>query len=158
MPLDCNEIIPNRLWIGRFVGPEEVRSLRHIDITTVFSLQSDEDLERYGISLKTLLKAYAEAGIELRRMLVNDFDKEDLLRNLPQCVAELEVALAPRWSRVYLHCTAGISRSPTVAAAYLIRSRGMTPKEAFEFVEARRHCSPYLDVLEQYATFLKGTP
>jgi protein-tyrosine phosphatase len=154
--IDCNEIIPDRLWVGRLIRPEDVKILIQKGITHVVSLQSDEDLSAYGISLKKLLKAYEEARIELRRVATRDFDMEALEKNLAQCIAELESALEPRWARVYLHCTAGINRSPTVAAAYLMRSHHISAQEAFNYLSSRRHCSPYLALLEKYSESLKG--
>ena len=155
MILDCNEIIPDRLWVGGHVRPQDVGHLKFIGITTVVNIQSDEDIKNCGIPLKRIIKAYNEAGLELRRAPTPDFDKEALIANLPQCVAEVEAALQPPWARVYLHCTAGINRSPTTAAAFLIRTRGFSAQEAFDYVNARRHCSPYLNILERYAESLK---
>lgn len=39
---------------------------------------------------------------------------------------------------VYVHCFAGISRSPTMVAAYLIRHHNMTATEALDFIRERR--------------------
>jgi protein-tyrosine phosphatase len=154
MFLDCNEVLPDRLWVGTFVPPEDVTILRQMGVTTVVSLQSDKDLETCNVHVKKLLKAYDKAEIELLRVATPDFDQNALAANLERSVAELEAALAPRWAKVYLHCTAGINRGPTVAAAFLIRTRGLSAQEAYEFVTARRHCRPYLAVLEQYAASL----
>ncbi|MBN1571542.1 MAG: dual specificity protein phosphatase family protein [Acidobacteria bacterium] len=150
MILDCNEIIADRLWVGSYIRPEDVRSLRQLEITAILSLQSDQDLAFYNINLKKLMKAYAQADIELRRLPTTDFDKQTLAANLPRAVEELENALAPRWGRVYVHCSAGINRGPTLAAAYLIKVKGMSAQEAYDYIVARRDCSPYLDVLQEY--------
>lgn len=40
--------------------------------------------------------------------------------------------------KVYVHCTFGHGRSPTLVAAYLIRAKKMTPSEAEAFIQARR--------------------
>jgi dual specificity phosphatase 12 len=154
MILDCNEIIPDRLWVGSYIRPEDVRFLRQLEITSILSLQSDRDLAFYSINLKKLLKAYALADIELRRIPTPDFDKQALAANLPQAVEELENALAPRWGRAYVHCSAGINRGPTLAAAYLIRIKRMSAQEAYDYIVARRDCSPYLEVLQEYETNL----
>lgn len=155
MFLDCNEIIQNKLWIGGYVQPEEVRLLHQLRITTVLSLQSNQDLKNYNISQKKLLKAYALADIELHHIPTQDFDKSALQANLLHAIEELERALAPHWSRVYLHCTAGINRGPTLAAAYLIKHYGLSSKEAYDYVVTRRDCSPYLDILEAYEASFK---
>ena len=150
MILDCNEIIPDRLWVGSYIRPEDVRFLRQLEITSILSLQSDRDLAFYNINLKKLLKAYAQAEIELRRIPTPDFDKPALAANLPKAVEELENALAPRWGRAYVHCSAGINRGPTLAAAYLIKVKPMSAQEAYDYIVARRDCSPYLEVLQEY--------
>jgi protein-tyrosine phosphatase len=51
--------------------------------------------------------------------------------------------------RVYLHCNAGMNRAPTVAIAYLHRHHSMSLSEARDFVKQRRHCVPYMLVLER---------
>jgi protein-tyrosine phosphatase len=154
MILDCSEVLPDKLWVGRFVRPEEAMFLRQMGITTVVNLQCDKDLEMYHISIKKLLKAYDKAEIEMRRIATPDFDQNALTANLGQSVAELTASLTPRYAKVYLHCTAGINRGPTVAAAFLIQSWGLSAQQAYEFITARRHCSPYLAVLEKYEASL----
>ncbi len=158
MDLDGSEIIPSKLWVGAFVQPQDAVLLEKTLITTVLSLQTDEDMASCGIQFEKLLDAYQAAGIELRRLPVPDFDRVSLAARLPSCVAELEKALQPRQTRVYLHCTAGINRSPTVAAAYLIRSQDMSAREAYEFIISRRDCNPYLEILEKYRDSLKIGP
>jgi protein-tyrosine phosphatase len=156
MILDCNEMIDNRLWVGSFVTPDEVTLLKQMQITIIVSLQSDEDLAVYEISFNKLLEACALAGIELRRIPIPDFDRSALSAHLPEAVEGLEDALAQRESRVYLHCTAGINRGPTVAAAFLIKNRGFSAGDAYDYVLNRRHCSPYLATLKEYELLLKN--
>lgn len=158
MLLDCNEIIRDKLWVGCYVRPDEVRILQQMGITTILSMQSEQDLEEYHISIPKLLKAYEAAEIDSRRIPTQDFDKSALLANLPDAVAELEKALQPRWTKVYVHCTAGINRGPTLAAAYLIKSRGLSAREAYDYVATRRHCNPYLDILEAYEASSESRP
>ena len=156
MLFDYDEIIPGRLCVGTFVRPEDVRHLEDIGTTCIVSLQTDDDLAAYGVSLVDVLRACRDAGIEPRRVSTPDFDQGALAVKLPLCVAELEAAIAPKSARVYLHCTAGINRSPTTAAAFLIRSRGYTAQEAYVYVVSRRDCEPYLEILERYERILKG--
>ena len=154
MLFDHNQVIEGRLWVGTFIRPEDARQRRRMGITDVVSLQSERDLEERRISIRKLIRALSEANVDLHRVPIRDFSREDLARKLPACVAAVEAALAPGWAKVYLHCTAGINRGPTVAAAYLIKSRGMSAREAHDYVVSRRECDPYLDVLERYASQL----
>ena len=50
--------------------------------------------------------------------------------------------------RVYLHCNAGMNRAPTVAIAYLHVHHAMSLGAARDSVKQRRHCVPYMRVLE----------
>lgn len=158
MSLDCNEIIPGRFWVGACLQPNDVILLRQMGITTIISLQSPDDLLFCGISEKSIARACADSHIELRRAPVQDFNRVALSERLPHCVNQVENALAGEGARVYLHCTAGVNRAPTVAAALLMCQRGMRAQEAFDFVSARRRCSPYLAVLEAFDPSPTPTP
>ncbi len=153
--LDCDEIIPDRLWVGVYPRNEDLGEFRRMAISTVVSLQDQKDAAGLGIPMKKMTSAYAQAGIEFRQVEVRDFDKADLLEKLGRCVDEIGAALAQSSARVYLHCTAGLNRAPTAAAAFLIRSQGMSARQAYDYVVARRYCRPYLDVLDRYAASLK---
>src|SRR5581483_2168083 len=48
---------------------------------------------------------------------------------------------------VYLHCTAGIGRAPTVAIGYLHNCLGWQFEDAVTHVKMRRHCAPHLEAL-----------
>ena len=157
MILDCDEIIEGRLWVGSYIDAESVHLLGQLGITSVVSLQSDQDLDDYDIQLKELLDAYELAGIQLRRFPIPDFDRKALTDNLSQGVDELEKALNSAGARIYVHCTAGVNRGPAVVAAYLIKTRGLSAREAYDYVRARRPCNPYLECLEAYeASFRSG--
>ncbi len=153
--LDCDEILPERLWVGAHPRAEDIEDFRQMAISTVVCLQDQRDISGLGISLKEMIAAYGKAGIEFRQVEVRDFDKTDLQGKLGRCVEAIESALETKSARVYLHCTAGLNRAPTAAAAYLIRSQGMSSREAYDYLVARRYCRPYLDVLEKYAASMR---
>jgi protein-tyrosine phosphatase len=155
MILDCNEILENRLWVGCYPRVDEVASLKQLDISAVLSLQSDGDLAEYSIPIKKLIKAYESADIEFHRIPTMDFDKQALGANLAIAVEKLEAILTPKWAKAYVHCTAGINRAPTLAAAYLIKTQQMLAIQAYDYVMARRHCRPYLSTLEEYEATLR---
>jgi protein-tyrosine phosphatase len=124
-------------------------------ITTVVSLQSDRDLKSRGISLTKLIKSLEEVDVDLVRLPLQDFDENALAEKLSACVTKIETLMAPGWAKIYLHCTAGVQRSPTVAAAYLIKSRGWAAQKAYDYLIEKRDCQPYRNILEQYERTLK---
>ena len=57
-----------------------------------------------------------------------------------------------RGRKVYVHCYAGVTRSPTTVAGYLMASRGLGPTEAAEEVRKLRACGPEVGALETLTT------
>jgi len=55
----------------------------------------------------------------------------------------------PKKHGIYVHCSAGMNRSPSTVVAYLHWVGGMTLDEAVDVVMQRRFCDPYLDTIRQ---------
>ncbi|MCZ6451594.1 MAG: dual specificity protein phosphatase family protein, partial [Deltaproteobacteria bacterium] len=89
---------------------------------------------------------YRASGIELRRVPVRDFDPTDLREKLPECVRVLD-QLLKEGRLVYVHCTAGAGRSPTVVIAHLHWCRNWDLDEAVAFVKKYRTCSPNVETI-----------
>ena len=77
------------------------------------------------------------AGVEQVRLHVKDDNQDSLLPHLDEAVKLIDQHLS-QGSTVVVHCQAGISRSPAVIMAYLIRFKGMTVEEALEVVKRVR--------------------
>jgi protein-tyrosine phosphatase len=78
------------------------------------------------------------------------------MRKLPKCVAAVEQILEAG-ETLYLHCTAGINRSPTVAAAYLYGCLHWPLERALEHVRGSRGCCPDADVIRRASRTWPGT-
>jgi Dual specificity phosphatase, catalytic domain len=117
--IDYDRILPH-LLVGTFLKSAlEVEMLRrHEGVTAVLNLQTDAGIragEFFGEPLETI---YGASSVKLLRVPVRDLDALDLQQKLSDCVAVLN-RLIEEGQTVYLHCTAGVNRSPTVAIAYL---------------------------------------
>lgn len=115
-------------------------------VTAVLSLQTDDDLRYWGLDWPHLENAYRAAGIIVRRAPVRDFDLASLRENLPRCVDELR-ALIQAGHAVYVHCNAGINRSPTTVIAYLHWVEGLELGEAVWRVTSQHACDPYVSAI-----------
>ena len=103
---------------------EDVRQVvDEVGARALVSLQDDEDLGARGLAWSTLWGLHVRAGLRAERVPIRDLDARDLARHLDRAVAVVEAALAGG-RRVYLHCTAGLNRSPTVAVAVRARALG----------------------------------
>src|SRR5580658_5999932 len=117
--MDVSQILLN-LFVGSFPqGPADIERLRRaIGITAVLNAQTDDDLAHWGINWNRMESAYQEVGIRVQRVPVQDFDADDLRRQLPTCVEALD-ELLEGGRTVYVHCNMGVNRSPTIVIAYL---------------------------------------
>ena len=143
-------VIVDQLVIGEYPTPEDAEWLRRERaITAVVCLQDEIDLDRKGLSLRALERAYAGYGLHFHRVAVPDGDLERLRERLDEVVA-LVAELIRRGERIYLHCNAGLNRAPTVAIAYLHVHADLTLEAACALVKARRPCVPYMRLLSAH--------
>lgn len=142
--------IQPRLLVGAFLeSSREVELLQKREgVTAVMDLQTEEDLRMAGLFAAPVEDLYAGSSVKLCRVPVRDFDESALQEKLPECVAALG-RLLEEGHTVYLHCTAGVNRSPTVAIAYLYRRLGWELDSAVKHVEACRPCSPKVDAIRR---------
>jgi protein-tyrosine phosphatase len=137
--MDCDRITQN-LFVGScLLDLTETEELRSLGITAILSLQTEEDTRKRGIEWEE--KAASVAKLRFRSVPVRDFDSADLQRKLPECVMVLDSMLKAGHT-VYLHCTAGQGRSPTVAAAYLHWCLAWPLERALAHLRNARDCSP----------------
>lgn len=145
--MDYHRILP-KLYVGSHPeGASDIEQLkREAGVTAVLNLQTDDDMRYFELDWDSLLNCYKGWGIELRRAPVRDFDAADLQDKLPGCVSILETLLKSGHT-VYLHCSAGAGRSPTVAIAYLCWRCSWDLDQAVAHVVQCRPCSPNVDVI-----------
>lgn len=147
--MDCSRIY-GRLWVGAEPRDDaDVRYLQALQITAILSLQDAEDRGDDGIAGER--NAALQAGFQFENVPVKDFSPADLQLRLRDCVAALS-RLVDEGHSVYVHCTAGVSRSPTVVAAYLHWRRGWELQEAVTHLRACRRCSPDEQIIRQAAS------
>ncbi len=142
-----SEILPN-LWLGPMDLTYDSEFLQESHITHVIS--AFEEYHRTPIMMK----------LQIQSLCIELYDRDDapIYDSFEKTCACIEDAL--KTGAVYVHCLAGISRSPTIVAAYLIHSLGMTVEEALAHIRERR---PIIDpndgfrkALTRWA-ILKGT-
>jgi protein-tyrosine phosphatase len=143
--MDADHILPNLLVGSCPTTTEDIDRLkRDLAVTAVLNLQTEDDFDFWGVDWEEMLARYQHSGIEVRRVPVQDFDPDDLRRKLPQCVTALD-ELLNLGHTVFLHCNAGVNRSPTVAIAYLCWIEGRTLVAATKHVMESHPCDPYLE-------------
>jgi protein-tyrosine phosphatase len=144
--MEIDEVLPN-LSIGccpRTV--DEIEALKERGVTAVLNLQTDEDLEKHGIDWLDLRARYFALGLDVRRAPIRDFDDNSLRDNLPAAVQAL-TELLDGGHCVFIHCNAGVNRSPSVVICYLHWVQGWELEKAARHVQACHRCAPVMEVI-----------
>ncbi|KAJ6526769.1 protein-tyrosine phosphatase-like protein [Mycena capillaripes] len=84
--------------------------------------------------------ARKEDGFVAYSIDIRDKESVDLRPHLEAACVYIERALR-RGEGVLVHCQQGISRSPSIVIAYLIRNHGMSYDAALSFVKRKRACA-----------------
>ncbi|KAK7440256.1 hypothetical protein VKT23_017196 [Stygiomarasmius scandens] len=132
-----DEILNNKLYIGNLAAATSTETLERLGITHILSVCPE----------------FASTGPNHMNISVDDSEYDDLLIFLPRACQFIQQALEGE-GRVLVHCVVGVSRSATVAAAYLMQSRQWTSATALDFIRKRRPCvQPNYGFLKQLDAF-----
>jgi protein-tyrosine phosphatase len=118
-----SEITPN-LFVGGRISRAGWRRLESWDVSVLVNLRIEFDDRELGIAPHTYLWLPTIDGTP------------PTVEQLAEAARVIGEAIAAG-RKVYVHCTAGVGRAPTTAAAYLV-STGMSPAEAVAFIQQHR--------------------
>ncbi len=148
MNFDCDQI-NEQIIIGScpFTDDDLDDIVIHTNATAVLSLQDDHDLKCYQINVRSLNLKAEQLNLIKISVPMRDFDPRSQASALPQAVMQLK-KLLDQGHRVYVHCTAGINRSPLVVLAYFVFIEKMPISDALKTIKQKRSkCEPYLDAV-----------
>ncbi|GAA5959412.1 hypothetical protein JCM8115_000104 [Rhodotorula mucilaginosa] len=131
------EVIPG-LWIGDYQAAQDHNLLQKRNIVCVVSAMRQE----YD----------AAPGVDMHRVAVDDTDKSNIIEHFVPTAEFISTALARNDGAVLVHCQAGVSRSTTLVAAYLMSRHGLNVEQAIERIRAAR---PQVDPSEFFLTQLE---
>jgi len=136
--LNWGEVTPELVIGSCPMTPDDLKTIaRSARVSAVLSLQHNDCLAWWGIDEAQMRSAGSGQGLAMARCSIRDFDVADMRRCLPRAVAEL-AALRAQGHRVYVHCTAGLGRSPLTVLAYLVLVEGYSPERAIRLIHAAR--------------------
>ncbi|KIM38743.1 hypothetical protein M413DRAFT_51531, partial [Hebeloma cylindrosporum] len=117
---------------------------------------SAEQIKKHSIThILSVCSDCRSTGPKHLTISVEDTEYEDLLIHLPKTCRFIEDALE-RGGRVLVHCVMGVSRSATVVAAFLMKTRGTTAPEAIRHIKHRRpQIHPNYGFIKQLDAFAK---
>lgn len=136
--LNWGEITPGILIGTCPMRPADLGRIRaETGVSAVLSVQHDDCLAYWGIDHGAMREHGAELGLLMERRAMRDFDVADQREQLPRAVAAL-ARLQAEGHRTYVHCTAGLGRSPLTVLAYLICIEERSPEQAIALIHGAR--------------------
>ncbi|KAI8137494.1 protein-tyrosine phosphatase-like protein [Fennellomyces sp. T-0311] len=117
------EVIPG-LWIGGYKAFEDQSFLRKNKISFI-------------LTLGHFKQQYPEEQFTHEIIPITDNPEANIIQYFPVTNSFIGTAL-DSGKRILVHCLAGVSRSPTVVAAYLMNKRRLHPKAALAIIKQTR--------------------
>lgn len=147
--MDYSQVSPH-LYVGSCPAcPEDVdRLVDELGVSAVVNLQTEVDLAYCEIDWPRMEAHYRQAGVEVRRVPIEDFNPDSLRRNLARSVEAVEELLESGHT-VFVHCNMGINRSPSAVITYLNWIEGWDLEEAINHVMHCRSCDPYVEAIRR---------
>ena len=140
-------IIPETLYLGNLVHRKNKDLLSSLKITNIIDLS---EFNENNPKLK---------GITYMDISINDHDDEPITKYFKITNSFINDAISKK-GRVFVHCSAGISRSVTIILAYLMTSKNMNLFGAYQHVLKCRECMKpnqgFYKQLKQYELKLYG--
>jgi dual specificity phosphatase 12 len=130
----AQQIVPG-LYLGNrhtIIGTDNFLDKHQIDV--VISALTDSEYDDYMIDQEDF------DGIIWHRLVIDDEATEPIEAHFDFVHLIIRNALA-KGKRVLVHCSAGVSRSATLVAAYLMLERNLTAQGAINHIISRRDCA-----------------
>ena len=123
----------SRVTDSIYVGPQHrtngKRALEHAGVTHIINMRFEFDDELYGL---TLGGAQSDTYCYLPTIDDDPISEEHIERGIAFIGSAIESG-----GKVYIHCSAGVGRAPSMAAAFLIRG-GYSTEEALGLIRQAR--------------------
>ncbi|CAG8675504.1 16827_t:CDS:10, partial [Cetraspora pellucida] len=118
------EIIP-RLYLGSYLAAEDEDWLGRHKITNILTVSQD-------------IKPRFPELFTYKVIPIRDSELQDISKYFEETYMFIQNVLDQEDKTILVHCEMGISRSPTVVIAYIMRSQKKSLKDALAFVKEKR--------------------
>jgi len=146
-PREASQVTP-RLFVSDVFTARKLDVLRELSITHIVTVMDHIVLFPIELELKTM-----HVGLD-------DRPAANILSHLPKTTEFITEAMKDENAKVLVHCWQGVSRSATVAAAFLIASEIMTTDAAIALLKSKRRIvqpnEGFIRQLKQYETLVRA--
>lgn len=125
-----SQILNDRLFLGSKSNARDTEHLTSTGISVVVSVLTKGEVHDYFHDIDM-------SKFEWHHFEIDDCMEEEISQHFEASYEVIDKALK-EGKKVLVHCAGGVSRSPTIVCAYLMKANGWTRKEAIEYVSKRR--------------------
>lgn len=131
--------ITDKIYLGNEEAQKRPHILKAIGVTNI-------------IVVGTGLPVHHPKDFIYKSIEIDDFYQENIAFFFDETYKFIEESKGS----VYVHCAAGVSRSPTIVIAYIMKKNRKNYEETYEFVREKRPCiSPNMGFVKQLKEFEK---
>lgn len=113
--------LSEQIFIGPYIkNMDDIAVLSESGVKAILSLQTVEDMEKYGVDWVAIKEQMSEYGIESFNYQIIDMNFADFIKKAAEALKLLRTVLI-KYHCVYVHCTAGVFRSPQLVILYLVK-------------------------------------
>ena len=144
-----NKIGKYNIYLGPY--PQNLSDFQEIKkqgINTILNVQSDKDFKDRNINFEMDLNICKQLNIDIIRFPIIDFNPVDLENKLFEA-GKLINELLLKGKIIYVHCTAGLSRSAASILIYLVFYENFSFEEAKDYILKYHLIKPNYDVIKK---------
>ncbi|CAN8000401.1 dual specificity protein phosphatase 3 [Ixodes scapularis] len=134
--IDCDEVYPS-IFVGDEGAAKNKDYLRGLGVTHVINTAEGQ---KFG-QVDTGQAFYASHGIHYLGLKLIDIPQEDISAHFDKAAEFIDDCLQ-QGGKVLVHCRMGMSRSATIAIAYLMIKKGMTVDDGLRTLRMNRAVRP----------------
>ena len=133
-----NKIGDKNIFIGPYPqSKNDFKKLNDNGINVILNVQTDKDMKIRQINHQFQIEEAKKYDITIDRYPIEDFNQIDLYNKL-KGAGDLLNKLIKEKKKVYVHCTAGMSRAAATVIMYLVLYENYTVKEADNYCKKYR--------------------
>jgi len=151
------DLVAPRLFLGAApTSLNHFQSVRERGVDAILTLQTEAEAARQGLLPEVASRVASSLGMSMHRMPIPDLDPASLRRLIDNAVLLLDDLLGGG-RHVFLHCAAGLNRSPTVAAAWIAWRRDLEAAAACLLVRQSHPSVPDVEAVHRFLQRVRKT-
>jgi len=150
------DLVASGLFVGRApTSLNHFQAIRDRGVDALLSLQPEAEAAQYGLLPDVAARVASSLGMTLDRVPIPDLEPVALKRLVGAAAMRLD-DLLQRHHQVYLHCAAGLNRSPTVAAAWMAWRQGLDASSACALVRQAHPSAPDMEAVRDFLARIRS--